>query len=207
MRVTLTDWLTCPSCGPAEGLVVLAERLESRQVIEGALGCPACQRQYPIRSGMADLRIQSSGEAAGFEPACGSDADPVRLGALLGITEGRGLVVLLGGAATHAGALAGMMPGLEIIAVGAHAASEAGAESVSRISADAVLPLRDGSVRGVVLDADMPNRLQREAVRVLAIGGRLVISRAAADAEEIARVNALREDARDANHIVVTRVH
>ena len=56
MHLLLTDRLTCPRCGPEFGLVLLADRLEDRRVLEGALGCPNCRDRYPVRDGFGDLR-------------------------------------------------------------------------------------------------------------------------------------------------------
>jgi hypothetical protein len=125
---------------------------------------------------------------------------------MLGVAEGRGYVLLLGAAAARGVELAELVSGLEVIAIGAPAEREQQRQGVSRLLSDAVLPLRDHSMRGVVLGAGVPEALQREALRVLMTGGRLVIARALQAAESIADASVVRENVRDQNHIVVTRV-
>jgi uncharacterized protein YbaR (Trm112 family) len=205
MHLVLTDALVCPQCGPGEGLIVLAERMENRRVLEGALGCPGCRRQYPIRGGLVDLRTDPGAEPAVHYVELASP-DALALAALLGLTEGRGYALLLGSAAARAGALSALVPGLALIAVGPAAGHEEQA-GVNRVLVDAVLPLRDRSMRGVVLGAGAPAHLGNEALRVLAIGGRLVISTALSGAEEMAHAVAVRELARAGDHIVVVRSH
>lgn len=79
MFLPLTDLLTCPRCGPESGLILLADRIEDRRVLEGALGCPRCQERYPVRAGFADLRPArvapggGAGEGAGAEGAEGAE--------------------------------------------------------------------------------------------------------------------------------------
>jgi uncharacterized protein YbaR (Trm112 family) len=204
MYLPLTDWLACPHCGPTWGLIVLAEQIQDRRVLEGALGCPNCQREYPIRGGVPDLR-REPGPTAVFG-AGNSSGDLLRLAAMLGITEGRGYALLLGAPANQAAALADLITGLEVIASGPGVERGPEQRGVNRVQVDGVLPLRDGSVRGVVLGAGVPEALQQEALRVLMIGGRLVISRALPGAESMARANVVREDARDENDIVATRI-
>ena len=38
MHILLTDLLFCPRCGPQHGLILLANRLEERRVLDGWLG-------------------------------------------------------------------------------------------------------------------------------------------------------------------------
>src|SRR5690606_34919244 len=101
MFLPLTDLLTCPRCGPEYGLILLADRIEDRRVLAGALGCPRCHTRYPITAGLADLRLREAEEpaeqtesegtsaSAGESAAEGSDREEaVRLAALLGLAEG-----------------------------------------------------------------------------------------------------------------------
>lgn len=52
MHLTLTDKLTCPRCGPDSGLILLADRIRDRRVLEGSLDCADCMERYPIRGGL-----------------------------------------------------------------------------------------------------------------------------------------------------------
>src|SRR3954447_12829389 len=102
MHILLTDVLSCPRCGPAFGLVLLADRVEDRRVLEGRLGCPNCREQYPVVAGALDARLPAeragaADDAAGDAAATGGvdDAEAaVRLAALLGLAEVRGTVLV-----------------------------------------------------------------------------------------------------------------
>src|SRR5262245_20836209 len=117
MHLVLTDWLICPQCGPDQGLIVLAEQIQARRVMTGTLGCPACRRQYAIREGIADLRVQA--EVSPVITPTAPALEPLHMAALLGMTEGRGYALLLGAAGAHAADLSALLPGVELIAVGA----------------------------------------------------------------------------------------
>ncbi|MGH7469801.1 MAG: hypothetical protein ACRENP_17770 [Longimicrobiales bacterium] len=204
MHLVLTDWLTCPHCGPHEGLIVLAERIVNRRILEGALGCPACQRQFSVRNGEADLRTDTDSSFHTMTAAATAE-DARRLAALLGLTEGHGYAVLMGAATDRAAELAELVPGLELIAINARAAQPT--PGVSLLRADTVLPLRSSSVRGVVVSEGAPTDLHEEVLRVLAPGARLVISTALPAAQALADSNEARTLARDAQHIVLARAH
>jgi uncharacterized protein YbaR (Trm112 family) len=192
MYILTTDVLSCPRCGPEFGLILLAERTESRRVLEGVVACANCRERYPIRGGFADLRVAgASGAAAegGREPAGEADARAFRLLALLGITEGPALALLVGRAAELAPRLAARVEHLEVIAADAALASEPERPGVTRIAVGRRLPFYDRSLRGVVLSDGAPDTLLVEGARVLAPLGRLVLEGAPAGAR--ARVEEL----------------
>jgi uncharacterized protein YbaR (Trm112 family) len=174
MYILLTDALTCPRCGPDFGLLVLADRMEERRVIEGALGCANCRSSYPIRNAAADLRVapSASTESTGAtesDEAGPSDEDgeaAVRLAALMGLAGASGLAMLAGPGARHASAVSALVPELEVVAVTD--------EPVARAAAP---PGGAGDAR------------LREGLRVLAPGARLVVD--GADAETAERLRTL----------------
>ncbi len=176
MHVLLTDRLSCPRCGPEFGLILLADRVEERRVLEGLLGCSNCRDRFPVSGGFADLRTPPreplEGEAA---PAPPDDAVAERLQALLGVAEGPGQIVVVGPAAVHAPALARRTPDVEVVAVSPALAGAEEAPRVSRLAARPGLPFFPRTFRGVVLSGDASPRLLDEAVRVLAPGARVVV--------------------------------
>ena len=110
MHILLTDRLICPRCGPGFGLILIADRLENRRVIEGSLGCPNCRDRFPVERGFGDLRPpprSTRSDAPDTEPPVSPPA--VEVAALLGLTEGAGNVVLIGDLAGHATELAGLV--------------------------------------------------------------------------------------------------
>ena len=68
MFIELVDALRCPRTHEESWLVLAASRIEARHIQEGALGCPVCRAEYPIRDGIVDLRLDRTvarGDAAG----------------------------------------------------------------------------------------------------------------------------------------------
>ncbi len=206
MDLILTDVLACPRCGPPFGLVLLADAVEERRVLEGVLGCPNCHARYPVRSGLADLRAPAEVPAAaeGAQPVDEAGADPaavagtepgsgaaseraVRLAALMGLEVGgvfgRHIALLVGPAAALAPVLAALSEELEVVAAGPPAAAgRPDAPRVSRALVSGKLPFLDRSLRGVTLSGGLGARLVEEGLRVLHPLGRLVLEDAGADA-------------------------
>lgn len=204
MHIVLTDILTCPVCGPDFGLIVLAQQIEDRRVLEGRLGCPHCERHYPIEDGLAHLEVDTKlpvGEAEG------ADAErALRIAAFAGLQEGRGLSLLVGAPAGQATELAKLFPGTEFIAFADDAddrwAEQAG---VNRIASGERLPVGSGRLRAVVLSGADAAGLLDEAARVLSVGGRLVWLDAPADTDAALAAAGLRVMARDPANLIAVR--
>ena len=211
MHILLTDLLACPRCGPEFGLVLLADRVEDRRVLEGRLGCPNCREQYPVVHGALDARLSTErgepidaerpSESVATAPAddvarAAGDAEAaVRLAALLGLADARGTVLVAGPGAALAPAIAALVPELEVVALQLpHLQEEVPAPDegrVSRVAAGAALPFRSRTLRGVAMDGGAEVPPLAEAVRVLQPGGRLVVERApAGTAERVAALGA-----------------
>lgn len=177
MHILLTDQLTCPRCGADFGLILLADRMEDRRVIEGRLGCANCREEYPVRGGMADLRFPPGPPL----PATGLPADSdseaaLRLAALLGLSGGRGMALIAGPGARLAKAVAALIDETEVVTVDPNLAALGEQPGVSRFAARDELPFASRSMRGVALTGG--DGLLDEAVRVLASGGRIMVEQA-----------------------------
>lgn len=202
MHLLVTDRLSCPRCGPEFGLVLLAEKLEDRRVLEGALGCANCRERYPVIGGFGDFRppprqaLEVAGTespwagvggaspgpgASSSEPAGASPEEGMRLGAMLGVTEGPGLILLTGPAVAQASRLAAMIEDIEIVALDPALRDRPEEPGVSRIVAGPKLPFFTGSLRGVVVEGHAQAEGLDEAVRVLGLGSRLVVRRPVGD--------------------------
>jgi uncharacterized protein YbaR (Trm112 family) len=195
MHILLTDMLTCPRCGPDFGLILLADRIDARRVLEGRLGCANCREQYPIRNGAVDVRIPGiSGEDMGSAvPAVGdasaevsaeaggdSGEAAVRLAALLGLANARGTVLVAGPGAALAGELSALLPELEVVALADVPGDSGGQPGVTLMAgAAARLPFRGGKLKGVALTGGAGQAALAEGVRVLQAGARLVVENAA----------------------------
>ncbi len=180
MHLLATDRMSCPRCGPDFGLILLADRLEERRVLEGHLGCANCREQYPVRSGFGDLRPPPRSPLVEPPPPPSDDPEgALRTAAFLGVTEGPGFLFLSGEPAGRAERIAAMVAGIEVIAEGEALRSSSETPGVSRILAGATLPFHSGSLRGAAIDGVEGFARLGEVARVLAVGARLVIHRPA----------------------------
>jgi uncharacterized protein YbaR (Trm112 family) len=186
MHILLTDILTCPRCGPDFGLILLADRLEGREVVEGSLGCANCREQYRISDRIADLRVgvESTAEpqpdTAAEEPAAEL---AMRYAALLGVAEGPATVLLAGVEPAVIAEMRAIVEGVQLIAA-------ATGEPPARVGSGWLrvghrLPIRGRSLRGVVLAGPVGDALTAEGARTLAPGARIVLDRPAAGASEL----------------------
>lgn len=176
MHLLLTDRLTCPSCGPSFGLVLLMDRMEDRRVLDGSLGCFNCRESYPIVDGFCDLRPPPRDPLPDAEPP---PADPdaeecIRLAALLGLVEGGGSILLLGPTARYAASLVGIVEGIEVVAASLDLLAIRESPEVNRMAVSGVLPFKSGVLRGVALTGGEEGLLE-EVVRVTAPIGRIVV--------------------------------
>jgi uncharacterized protein YbaR (Trm112 family) len=215
MHLALSDLLTCPRCGPHHGLVLLPDRVSERRVVSGVLGCPNCRERYPIEDGTADLRAAGTPppaedavgdpipeQPAGTGPARTEPA--VRLAALLGLDGLAGVAVLVGPAARHAAAVAGLAPDVEVVAAGPGSAGPA-TGAVSGMRLGGALPFRDGALAAVALTGEAAVSLLAEALRALRPGGRLVLEPAAGQLRERAEAAGAGTLLHERDTLVVTR--
>lgn len=189
VHLLLTDRLTCPRCGPGFGLILLAREVRNRRIIRGDFGCANCRETYPVEDGFGDLRSpprtplrefprgsNGGGSGALEDPAPGEDeTEALRLAALLGVTEGPGTLLLKGPAATHAGAVARMVSGVEVVGMDLSLWGCSEEEGVSRMVASPGFPFFSDTLTAVLLSGEVEDRELGEAVRVLAPRGRLVV--------------------------------
>jgi len=179
--------------------------MEQRRVLEGELGCPGCRHTQPIRNGFADLRVRAEDVAAESPSTtlpAGSPDEALELAALLGVVEGPGNLVLLGSLAGVAPALAGMIPGIEIVAVDPRLSGWTEAPGVSRMAVGPGLPFRSRSLRGIALSCAEGEGLLQEAIRAVARLGRVVVQGAQPGAREILAAEAM-EILLDSNGVAV----
>lgn len=186
MDLELSEVFVCPDCRPAQGLVVLVDRMEGRRVLAGSLGCPECGLRAPVRDGMVRFEEGSGPGPGGGDGSEGAASLRQRLGgdpatvaaALLGVGDLEGPFLLGPGLAALATAVAELAGAAEILALeGASTEERTGsAESVTRLRgvSPGHLPLFSGRLGGVVLLAPDADAVQ-EGIRVLRAGGRLVV--------------------------------
>lgn len=215
MHLLLTDRLSCPRCGPTFGLILRADRLESRLVLDGVLGCPNCRDAFPVSGGFADLRAPPRGELepglAGPPPAEGGGGERgpetrvERLVALLGIEGGPGAVALVGEPARLASDVAAALPELLIVAVDPDLRLWSETPEVSRLASGPGLPFFGSTLRGVVVDGRLGPAWLAEAARVVHAKARVVVLHAPGDASDVLGACGLTLLAREAETVVAAR--
>ena len=181
MHLLLTERLTCPRCGPEFGLILLADRMEDRRVMEGQLGCPNCRDAFPVSGGFGDLRAPPRGDLPSGRVGAQMPADEEetrRLAALVGVQEGPGTVAFLGAMARFAAAYAELVPGVEVVGLDAGLVDWPEALRVNRMVARPGIPIFGGTLRGVVVDGGLGLHWIRESARVVARLGRVVVDEA-----------------------------
>lgn len=165
------DHLVCPRCGPPFGLILLADEVRDRNVVEGTLGCPNCRDRYPVSDGFADLR---SAPRKPLAPAAQSHAPaPMEIAAALGVTSGPAILVLVGSATRSSVGVADLVPESQIVSVGPPLGK--GADRVTQLVARPRLPFHDQAIRGLALDEADVSTWGGEAARVLVPGSRMVV--------------------------------
>src|SRR5437879_13351746 len=61
VHIELTEMLRCPEAHEEAFLVLSTGEMVGRMVRSGLLGCPACQREYPIVQGVAHFSASGTG--------------------------------------------------------------------------------------------------------------------------------------------------
>ena len=184
MHIELTEMLRCPEPHPQAHLVLSTAEMVGRSVRSGMVGCPVCRREFRIARGIVDFGSGEQGAVGvGAVPPIGARAvsdrlplpAPSVLQALLDLSGPGGIVALVGQAARYGEGLAGLMAGIHFVGINAPA-DLTELPVLSLAVAPDQIPLRDASVRGVVVGSDAARApWLGEAVRVLLRGRRLVI--------------------------------
>ncbi len=176
MHLLVTDRLACPRCGPQFGLILLADQMKDRRILEGALGCANCRERYPVEGGFSDLRPPPRVQFLEGDPIPDSSPeDAFRLAALLGVEEGPGLLLLTGIWVAHAARLAAMIEDIEVVAAHPGLRGRTETAGVTRVDMGDRFPFFSGSLRGVALEGPKTSRDLAEPLRVLGPGARVVI--------------------------------
>lgn len=185
MHILLTDVVTCPRCGPEFGLIVLADTMEDRHVVEGRLGCANCREAYPISGGVADLRWPRAAEAPAASPRVEPDAErPYRIAALLGITGPAAPVVVASDDPALVDEVQRHLPDAAVVGISSEAPRGGGGWGSGWLLSSGVLPFRSRSLGGVVIAGGGSLFGLDEGLRCLRRGARIVLDPARAGAAE-----------------------
>jgi hypothetical protein len=165
--IELTDHLRCTADHAESYLVLLPGEMDGRQVMSGDLGCPVCGRVVRIVDGLADF---GGGGGSNGQTALTAEA----VAAFLGISGSGGYVALVGGVTSLADELAKLLPDVGLALINPR--DRASADSAAGILRAGRLPIKTGSMRGVVLGAEVSRDGEwvRDAVRAVLPGLRVV---------------------------------
>src|SRR3989442_2419689 len=144
--------LRCPEPHEEGFLVLSTGEMVGRMVRSGILGCPVCGKEYPIVRGVAHFSGPSVAPS-GTAPRSPLPVDAQTLQALLDLSGPGGYVLLLGCAAQHAAALAGLMGGIHFVGVNAPDEMEE-LPVLSLLACETMIPLRQTVARAVVVGSD-----------------------------------------------------
>lgn len=150
---------------------MLVQESQERRVHRGWLGCPNCGADYPVREGVADLRL----EPGGPEPARVLTGDDLALkaAALSGLSEGPGYVLLDEPLRDVAGEVADLLPGVEILTLGLGPEVEE-RPGVSRVLCDRGIPVADYRLKAAVGAPGEDGTRLHDLARTVMPRGRLV---------------------------------
>jgi uncharacterized protein YbaR (Trm112 family) len=148
MHIELTDQLRCPAGHPESFLVLIPGEMRGREVRRGVLGCPTCQREYPIVDGVVHFSPEAPAESSALgETPLNAEA----IAAFLGLEGPGGYVGLVGAASVFGPALATLWPGVTLALVNPRAPVPVD-ERLSVLLSPS-LPFKARSLRGVVVGA------------------------------------------------------
>ena len=169
MFIELTDHLRCPADHDESYLVLLPERMESRSVKAGELGCPICGRTYQLVDG-----VFQAGDPPALPESRAATLDAEGLHALTGLGGPGGYMALVGRVAALWREVSELNPGVALVAINPDPeVPDAPGISVIR---SARIPLKSRSMRSAVLGrgyAEDPFWIE-EAARVVLPGLRVV---------------------------------
>jgi hypothetical protein len=192
MHVDLIESLRCPHPHADGWLVARADVVIDRRIVQGTIGCPTCDAEWPIADGALTFidgnAIRTPEQPTAVSMHHDAEADALRTAALLNLRDAGSVVVLTGAAANVADALVSLT-GVRVLAVNPPAGV---ALSHSRLFVREALPLGVATLRGARLDGTHAHPQWIDSVsRALQRGGRLIAP------VSCAIPNSLREIARD----------
>ncbi len=115
MFIELTDHLRCPADHDEAFLVLIPETVAGRDVVKGVLGCPICNREYPVTAGIAHFGPEAASATA---PAVGgATPDAQAMLSFLSLEGPGGYVTLVGRAAGLASGLRELLSGVHLVVV------------------------------------------------------------------------------------------
>ena len=167
MFVELIESLRCPNDHEESPLIAQATRTENRRIHTGALGCPVCHAEFPIRDWVA--WFGQIPPMAGFEIP--SQEIAMRVAAFLELTDARGFALLCGRWGVHS-ELIGLIAETPLVVVN-HSVATPIQHTAGGIRGT-VIPFAAGSARALAISETSTREIIASGVRALKAGGRVL---------------------------------
>jgi uncharacterized protein YbaR (Trm112 family) len=178
MFIELAEMLRCPEVHEETYCVLSSEKTEGRRVIQGTVGCPACETEFAIADGVVEFGMDPllGGHSRSDDLTVEEIPDPDLVEALLSLGSSGGYVVLVGSVTRLATHLCDHLDGISFIGINPPPdVSES--DVLSLLRSPATIPLRSSMARGVVVGKEYAEEpWLEEGVRVLARGSRIVVA-------------------------------
>ncbi len=185
MHRDLLDALRCPRDHEESWLVAMVHRASGAMLLDVDLACPVCQREFSVREGVADFRVDDvpSRDALGALSHASAPAatapDPMRLAALLGLSPDAGPmsrpVLLAGVYAAASGALQTLIEVPQVLLNPDVTPAADARVPLSVLRVDHRLPLGVATLHAAALDAAHGEpEFVTSVVRAVRAGGRLL---------------------------------
>lgn len=172
MRIEFIELLRCPASHELSPLITVASKRAGEHLLDATLGCVVCGAEYELRDGVAYLTNEAETSVATSDIV---DAiDPMRIAALLSLTDGSARALLCGAAASVSSEIESLI-GARVAGVNAPVESMLEHELVDviRLTPRAMIPLATSSLQGLAVDA-RHSSLLADAARVVRRGGRVL---------------------------------
>ena len=172
MFIELIDVLRCPNAHEESWLVLASGRIDDRDVMEGVLGCPVCEAEFPIADGVVRFAPESRSDAVAGPS---SEEDAIRLAALLDLGTPKGYAIITGTLGDTAPSLRSLTE-VQLLLINPRPGIAIG-DGISglTIAPDwTSLPLAPASARALALDATTSHPQLLASLHIVRPGGRVL---------------------------------
>lgn len=169
MFIPLVDVLRCVRPHAETWLVASIDEVVERDIVTGALGCPVCLAEYPIRNGVVWF---DDGPSVGAPPMVSSEEGAIRLAAALDLTDPRMTVLLHGAWGAYAPIVRGLSPAQLLLVNPPHGITSG--DGVSIVRSSTVAPVAHGSIAAVAVDDGASATMLQSLIASLKGGGRMM---------------------------------
>lgn len=177
MRIEFIELLRCPANHELSPLITVANKRDGDHLLDAVLGCVVCGAEFEIRDGVAYLTDETA--MATIDTIDTADViDPMRIAALLSLTDASARALLCGAAASVSHEIESLT-GARVASVNAPAPGpglsmlEHELVDVIRLTPGAMIPLATASLQGLAVD-ERHASLLADAARVVQRGGRVL---------------------------------